>query len=363
MPPEFTFMVDTIHKDPLSREIDEAIKIHECEAEFSTLNSKSEWNGTTLSRLCIEKSSWVRKKEAIDEMKKEAKNKEAVLCMKSKNNQVSFQSAVSKIKNRNEDASFPQHLKTNTALPDWPRHDTLHSSNAFNISNKSSFSRSAKRKEGDIATGGREERKKQKLLPATSRPNRTYFSGNEPTESDKQLVGRERKNSCFIQRGRKDRVVTKVNEKSIDSTESVVQSEEMLSVKVNHAQRAPAKRAIINLMVGEGECNNGLLSFDSCISDEVKHFLEMIRNNDGSQTHKAPSDGGSMLWEFREKLSDCKLDEDEVNEIDLTEVDWSSLGVDKDDSGTDYQHQISSHCQDHLVREMMAMEVNRKRSE
>ena len=88
VPPEFTFMVDTIHKDPLSREIDEAIKIHECDAEFSTLNSKSEWNGTTLSRLCIEKSSWVRKKEAIDDMKKEAQSKEAVLSMKSKNSQV-----------------------------------------------------------------------------------------------------------------------------------------------------------------------------------------------------------------------------------------------------------------------------------
>ena len=82
VPPEFTFMVDTIHKDPLSREIDEAIKIHECEAEFSTLNSKSEWNGTTLSRLCIEKSSRVRKKETIDDMKKEAQNKEARYCSK-----------------------------------------------------------------------------------------------------------------------------------------------------------------------------------------------------------------------------------------------------------------------------------------
>jgi len=134
-------------------------------------------------------------------------------------------------------------------------------------------------------------------------------------------------------------------------------------VKVNHAQRAPAKRVIINLMVGEGECNNALLSFDSCISDEVKHFLGKIRNNDGSQKHKAPRDGGSMLWELSEKISDCKLDEDEGNEMDLIEVIWSSLEVDKDDSGTEYQHQISSHCQDHLVREMLAMEVNRKRSE
>ena len=147
-----------IQKQFIDCQIDEAIKIHECEAEFSTLNSKSEWNGTTLSRLCIEKSSWVRKKEAIDEMKKEAKNKEAVLSMKSKNSQVSFQSAVRKINNRNDCASCPQRLKTNTALPDWPRHDTLHSSNEFIISNKSSFSRSAKRKEGDIATDRREER-------------------------------------------------------------------------------------------------------------------------------------------------------------------------------------------------------------
>ena len=65
-PPTFVFRVNRIHKDPLSREIHEATLIQEVREDNVILNSKSEWNNISLSRLTIERSDWAKKKE-IDE--------------------------------------------------------------------------------------------------------------------------------------------------------------------------------------------------------------------------------------------------------------------------------------------------------
>ena len=102
------------------------------------------------------------------------------------------------------------------------------------------------------------------------------------------------------------------------------------------------------------------MSFDSCVSDDVKRFLATVRNNDLSQAQKVPNND-NMLWELRNKIPRMKLedDEDRGTDISLTEVDWSSLGIENDCSRTEYQHQISSMCQDLLVREMSAMKINK----
>ena len=64
-PPAFIFRINKVHKDPLSREIHEAVLNQKVRDEDQVLNSKSEWNKTSLSRLCIQKSDWEVKKEAI----------------------------------------------------------------------------------------------------------------------------------------------------------------------------------------------------------------------------------------------------------------------------------------------------------
>ena len=60
---DFVFRVNKVHKDPLSRELHEAVLIKKIREEEWILNSKSEWNKTSLSRLCIEKEDWEIKKE------------------------------------------------------------------------------------------------------------------------------------------------------------------------------------------------------------------------------------------------------------------------------------------------------------
>ena len=62
--PIFKFSVVRIHRDALSREVDEGLSIEKAEALLNVLNSKSEWGSGKLSRLSVEKSSWELKKQA-----------------------------------------------------------------------------------------------------------------------------------------------------------------------------------------------------------------------------------------------------------------------------------------------------------
>ena len=43
------------------------------------------------------------------------------------------------------------------------------------------------------------------------------------------------------------------------------------------------------------------MSFDSCVSDNVKRFLATVRNNDLSQAQKVPNND-NMLWELGNKI-------------------------------------------------------------
>ena len=76
-PPTFVFRVNKIHRDPLSREIHEATLIQEVKEDKFILNSKSEWNKTSLSRLTLEKSDWEKRKEFGEEDSVKAREKEA----------------------------------------------------------------------------------------------------------------------------------------------------------------------------------------------------------------------------------------------------------------------------------------------
>ena len=57
-PPRFKSKVLKVHTDPLSRMIDEAVKIK----YSATMNSKSEVKGYRLNRIKIDRTSWEEKK-------------------------------------------------------------------------------------------------------------------------------------------------------------------------------------------------------------------------------------------------------------------------------------------------------------
>ena len=61
-PPEFMFSVIKKHKDPLTRLVHEAVKILDC----ASMNSKSEWNGFKIARLCVDTEDWQKKKEVAE---------------------------------------------------------------------------------------------------------------------------------------------------------------------------------------------------------------------------------------------------------------------------------------------------------
>ena len=76
-PPDFVFRVHSCHNDPLSREVYEAVMIQKVNAdvEITILNSKSEWNSSSLSRLCIDKKEWEKRKELEENDAMVIKNK------------------------------------------------------------------------------------------------------------------------------------------------------------------------------------------------------------------------------------------------------------------------------------------------
>ena len=65
---------------------------------------------------------------------------------------------------------------------------------------------------------------------------------------------------------------TKASDTDSESTGFTSQGFEMLSAKIHHANRAPARKISINVTLGEKKKNSELLSF------EVRSFLERIRN-------------------------------------------------------------------------------------
>ena len=73
-PPKFNFKVLSCHKDPLTRMIDEAVKI----SKVASMNSKSEFKSFKLNRIKIDKSSWEVKKEEIEEDKVTEAEEEAM---------------------------------------------------------------------------------------------------------------------------------------------------------------------------------------------------------------------------------------------------------------------------------------------
>ena len=77
-PPDFIFKVHNVHRDPLSREVNEAVMIQKVSNDhsLSILNSKSEWNTTPLSRLCIDKPEWEKKRD-IEKADAEKMNEKA----------------------------------------------------------------------------------------------------------------------------------------------------------------------------------------------------------------------------------------------------------------------------------------------
>ena len=97
-PPVFTFKVNKVHNDPLSREIDEAVKIQMITKHVKILNSKSEWNSNKISRLCVEKSVWKQKKDAEEALKKQAEFNSAAKDFKASKNVPSFNQAIEKLK-------------------------------------------------------------------------------------------------------------------------------------------------------------------------------------------------------------------------------------------------------------------------
>ena len=100
-PPVFVFRVNKVHRDALSRELHEAVLIQKIKEDECILNSKSEWNKTSLSRLCIEKDEWELRKELAANDKHEATAKILNKRFKESKKTISFYDALTKTRNIN----------------------------------------------------------------------------------------------------------------------------------------------------------------------------------------------------------------------------------------------------------------------
>ena len=125
-PPEFIFKVNRVHKDALSREIDEALHIQMVSKVANTLNSKSEWQSNTLSRLCIEKSVWEQKKLADEEIEKKSIYLQAAKEFKGMKSVVSFNEAIQKLE-----------LKSNSSMgQNMAEHNKMQTKSRFKMAPK-----------------------------------------------------------------------------------------------------------------------------------------------------------------------------------------------------------------------------------
>ena len=61
-PPSMKFTVVKLHKDPLGREVEEALMIEKANSRLTLMNSRGEWNSGTITRLSVEKSDRELKK-------------------------------------------------------------------------------------------------------------------------------------------------------------------------------------------------------------------------------------------------------------------------------------------------------------
>ena len=98
-PPIFKFAVEKIHRDAMSRQLHEAVRISAESGQSVILNSKCEWNANSLPRLVVEKSTLDIKKQANDLIKKEEMEKACVTEFKNSKKKVSFQMALNKLRN------------------------------------------------------------------------------------------------------------------------------------------------------------------------------------------------------------------------------------------------------------------------
>ena len=117
-PPVFVFKVSKIHKDALSREIDEAVMIQYVSKTAEILNSKSEWNNVSLSRLTLSKKEWQVKKEMKEKDTNDAEELKRYQEFTASKARPSFDSAILKLKagltasNSNKTSSSPQIVQT-----------------------------------------------------------------------------------------------------------------------------------------------------------------------------------------------------------------------------------------------------------
>ena len=108
-PPVVKFEVLKLHKDALSRQVDEALTIERANGRFEILNSKSEWSYGKISRLSVERSSWEIKKNAnlLNEEEHLSKKKCQAFRNQKKEGMVSFDEALNKLKKVAGDVKVP----------------------------------------------------------------------------------------------------------------------------------------------------------------------------------------------------------------------------------------------------------------
>ena len=75
-PPRMMFSITARYRDCLTRQIGEALRINN--SKDNILNSKSEYQNNTISRLTIEESAWERRERSRVEEEEDKLNKEEV---------------------------------------------------------------------------------------------------------------------------------------------------------------------------------------------------------------------------------------------------------------------------------------------
>ena len=111
--PTFRFKVKKVHRDPLSRELHEAVLIEKANTLCGILNSKNEWSSGTITRLSVKLPDWEIKKASqniLDNEKEEKTDMQNFQASK-KENRVTFDKAIKKLSDRKEKQDIRSYFK------------------------------------------------------------------------------------------------------------------------------------------------------------------------------------------------------------------------------------------------------------
>ena len=335
-PPTFRFTVVRVHKDPMSRCLDEALMIEKANENLKILNSKNEWSGGKISRITVEKSTWETKKITKELEEEEARQKSEILKFRTiKKLKVSFDNAIKKLMDtrRNlrtaEGGGIRKYMvhkvaSKSDAITDIPGEGI--SNNVPSESGSSTVRPGAVDTDSTIETAVLADSE-------TAKNDAVLVETNVVTVVTSAEAGKTQTNSllnCFRSKERVDCSGPVQKKRRLDAIMDHLQPKVLFGVKPYPLVKAAAFKSL-TWRPDLSELNSRLLS-------------------------SKPNNG--LLWERRNLLDNESGGEVNVD-ADLTPLDLNQLfNTEFDD---EYQVALSSKIEDNLVSEMYKLHVGTKR--